>query len=236
MNNTLQTLQNEVLPEDEAYFAVRYLSMADKVYDDPEANEELQDYEEAYEWRGFQSKFRIFLSKERQESPLTLEFFPEDRIYVKWESPFEKIDERRNEDEKVLRIISYIRSQLEADFAQHLADRLEFLYEVSHEEHPNEIAIMSESLSNFVALLQAETDLKYPDVVLSPSKNIRVQWRAAPNRHFAVEFLSSGDAQFVIFSPDPWHPERTIRSSGIASIDSLMEIARPYGVLSWSSR
>lgn len=235
MNNTLQ---DAVTPEDGKFFAAEaamYFSMNDKVCDDSETDEELWD-ENAYNfWRDIQSKLRLLLYKEKQESPLTLESFLEDIISAKWESPFERIDEYRNEDEKVLRIISYIRSQLEADFAQQLANRLEFLYEVSHEEYPNEIAIMSESLSNFVALLQAETDLKYPDVVLSPSKNIRAQWRTAPNRHFAVEFLSSGDAQFVIFSPDPWHSERTIRSSGVASIDSLMEIARPYGVLSWSS-
>jgi len=230
------TLQNVVTPEDEKFFAAQYFSMNDKVCDDPETDEELWTYEDTYNWRGFQSNIRLLLGKEIQQSTLTLKFFPEDRISVKSESPFDKIDECRNEDEKVLRIISYIRSQLKADFAQQLAERLEFLYEVSHEEHSNEIAIMPESLSNFVALLQAETYLKYPDVVLSPSNNIRVQWRTAPNRHFAVEFLSSGDAQFVIFSPDPWHSEKTIRSSGIASIDSLMEIAQPYGVLSWASR
>jgi hypothetical protein len=228
VNNTLQNL---VTPEDEEFFAAQYFSMNDKVCDDPEADEELRYYNLAYNWREFQSNFRLLSRKEIQESTLTLESFSEDRISAKWESPFDKIDECRNEDEKAFRIISYIRSQLKADFAQQLADRLEFLYEVSHEEHPNEIAIMPESLSNFVALLQTETHLKYPDVVLSPSNNIRVQWRTAPNRHFAVEFLNSGDAQFVIFSPDPCHPEKTIRSSGIASIDSLMEIARAYGVL-----
>jgi hypothetical protein len=233
MNNTLQ---NAVTPEDEEFFATQFFSMNDKVCDDPEADEELQDYEGAYIWRGFQSNFRILSLKEIQESTLTLESFSGDRISLTSESPFDILDEYRNEDEKVLRIISYIRTQLNADFAQQLANRLEFLFQISHEEHPDEVAIIPESLSNFVALLQSETYLKYPDVMLSPSNNIRIQWRTAPNRHFAVEFLNSGDAQFVIFSPDPSHPERTIRLSGIASIDSLMEMVRPYGVLRWSSR
>ena len=233
MNNTLQ---NVITPEDEKFFATQYFSMNDKVDDDPEADQELQSYKRAYIWRDFQSGYRLLSLKDIQESVLTSESTPEDIIYIKWESPFDKLDEYRDEDEKALRVISYIRDQLDADFAQQLANRLKFLFEVSQEENPDEIAIMSESLSNFVAFLQSETHLKYPNVVLSPSNNIRAQWRTAPNRHFAVEFLNTGDAHFVIFSPDPIHSEKTVRLSGITSIDSLMEIVRPYGVLGWSSR
>jgi hypothetical protein len=57
-----------------------------------------------------------------------------------------------------------------------------------------------------------------------------------PNRHFAVEFLPTGDAHFVIFTPDPMHPDKTIRMSGLASVDSLMETVQPHGVLTWSSQ
>jgi len=32
------------------------------------------------------------------------------------------------------------------------------------------------------------------------------------------------------------HPEKTIRMSGIASVDSLMETVQPHGVLLWSSQ
>ncbi len=236
MNNTLR---NAVTPEDEIFFATQgaqYFSMNDKVDDDPEADEELRNFERANIWRDLHSNIIILSLKEIQKSTLTLDIIPEDRSSVESESPFDTLDEYRDEDEKVLRIISYIHTKLNTDFAQQLTDRLKFLYKVSQEENPSEIAILPESLSNFVAFLQSETHLKYPDVMLSSSNNIRVHWRTAPNRHFAVEFLNTGDAHFVIFSPDPIHPEKTVRLSGIASIDSLMEIVRPYGVLRWSSR
>ena len=114
--------------------------------------------------------------------------------------------------------------------------RIQFLFEASKEEYPAEVAILPDSLKNFVGFLQTEPDLKYPDVVLSPSKNIRAQWRTAPNRHFAVEFLPTGDAHFVIFSPDPKHPDKTNRMSGLVSVDSLMQTAQPHGILSWCSK
>jgi len=150
------------------------------------------------------------------------------------ETPFEQIDVRRNEDEKVSEIISYLRKHLNVDFAQRVAARLEFLVDVAKEENPSESAISPESLSNFIAFIQSNPGLAYPDIVLSPSKNIRAQWRVAPNRHFAVEFLTTGDAHFVVFSPDPNHPERTMRLSGIVSVDSLMRIVEPNGVLHWA--
>ena len=141
-----------------------------------------------------------------------------------------------NDDEKVLEIILHVRNQLNISFSKQLADRLEFLFDASKEEYPDEVAILPESLRSFVGFLQSAKNLNYPDVVLSPSKNIRVQWRTGPNRHFAVEFLPTGDTHFVIFSPDPMHPEKTIRMSGIVSVDSLMETVRPHGVLTWSSQ
>jgi len=169
-------------------------------------------------------------------SPATFEANLKEVVYPAFESPFDKLDELREEDERVREIISHIRSHLRADFAHQLASRLEFLVEAAREEYPDEVAILPESLRNFISFLQSGTDLKYPDVMLAPSKNIRAQWRTAPNRHFAVEFLATGDAQFVVFSPDPNHPESTIRLTGLVSIDSLMETVRPHGVLSWSSQ
>ena len=70
--------------------------------------------------------------------------------------------------------------------------------------------------------------------MISPSRNIRVQWQVASNRHFAVEFIEDGDVRFVIFSPDPENLEKITRISGITSLDSLLEITQPYGVLDWS--
>jgi hypothetical protein len=169
-------------------------------------------------------------------SPATYQANLEVVVYSPFESPFEKLDELREEEEMVRKVISHIRGHLRADFADRLADRLEFLLDAAKEEYPDEVAILPESLKNFISFLHPNPELKYPDVVLSPAKNIRAQWRTAPNRHFAVEFLATGDTRFVVFSPDPNHPVKTIRLSGLVSIESLMRTVEPLGVLNWSSQ
>ena len=177
-----------------------------------------------------------FVGTRRRKSPVTMEPSLEEIIFIEPESPFDKLEELLNDDEKVLEIILHVRNQLNISFSKQLADRLEFLFDASKEEYPDEVAILPKSLRSFVGFLQSAKNLNYPDVVLSPSKNIRVQWRTGPNRHFAVEFFPTGDAHFVIFTPDPMHPEKTIRMSGIVSVDSLMETVQPHGVLTWSSQ
>ncbi|MDP2645947.1 MAG: hypothetical protein Q8P24_13490 [Desulfobacterales bacterium] len=171
----------------------------------------------------------------RRESSKTIEQDVEETTFVAPKSPFDSIVDQLSDDEKVNEIVKFLNVQLNIPFAKKLAGRIQFLIEASKGEYPDEVAISPESLKNFVSFLQAETNLKYPDVVLSPSKNIRAQWRSAPNRHFAVEFLPTGDAHFVIFTPNLKHPDKTNRMSGILSVDSLMPTAQPLGVLSWCS-
>lgn len=171
----------------------------------------------------------------RRKSSITIEQVEEEATSVEPESPFDEIIDRLSDDEKINEIVKFL-NQININFSKRLASRIQFLFEASKEEYPDEVAIFPESLKNFVGFLQTEPDLKYPDVVLSPSKNIRAQWRTAPNRHFAVEFLPTDDAHFVIFSPDPKHPDKTNRMSGLVSIDSLMQTAQPHGILSWCSQ
>ncbi len=156
--------------------------------------------------------------------------------YESMESPFEKLDEVSSNDEKVRELISFIRTEWKISFSEKMANRLDFLCEVAQEESPGEEAISSESLRNFIFFLTTSTNLKYPDVVLSPLNNIRAQWRVASNRHFAAEFLPTGDVRFVIFAPDFKNTEKVIRLSGIAFVETLMDTVAPHGVLLWASQ
>lgn len=133
-------------------------------------------------------------------------------------------------------LICYVRERMKPPFAKRLAKRLEFLVEVSQEEYPHQAPITPQSLQDFVRYLQSVPNLVYPDVVLTLNGNIRAQWREAKTRHFAVEFLGEDDVRFVVFAPDPKHPGKTTRVSGLSSVDSLMELVRPYGVLGWASQ
>lgn len=152
------------------------------------------------------------------------------------ESPFDVLDGKLADQEKIRRLINYVRDESKIQFAEELAARLDFLYEAAKEEEPDEVPISLESLSNFIGFLQKTPNLRYPSVVLTPSNEISAQWRAAPNRHFAVVFLPTGETRFVIFTPNPGDPDKIDRLSGITSVDSLMETAQPHRVLDWASR
>lgn len=149
------------------------------------------------------------------------------------ESPFESLRDTSDDIDKIKNLIEHLRRWVDTPFAERIAKRLEFLIEASQEEEPEELPISPESLRNFIGFLQTTANLKYPDVVLTPSHDIWAEWSTAPNRHFAVEFLPNDKARFVIFAPDANNVENIIRLSGISSVDSLMVTAKPHGILNW---
>jgi len=150
------------------------------------------------------------------------------------DSPFDELYERLPDEDKIKRSLVSIRYNKNISYAQRLADRLRDLYE-SVLEDPDEEPLTPGSLINFIYFLSETPGLRYPDVSLTPTNEIRAQWRTAPNRHFAVSFSSMGDARFVIFKPNSDDPDRIDRLSGITSIATLIETTRPHRVLEWTS-
>lgn len=177
-----------------------------------------------------------FLLKRIVSSPLTLKLHSAGPAFLIPESPFEVLDEKLAIGEKIRKLISYIRDESDVEFAQELADRLNSLFEAAKEEDPDEVPISPESLSNFIGFLQKTTNLRRPDVVLTPSNEICAQWRTAPNRHFSVVFLPSGETRYVIFTPNLGDPDKIDRLSGITYVDSLIDTAEPHRVLEWASK
>ncbi len=149
-------------------------------------------------------------------------------------SPFQTIDERRSEAEKVSELIGLIRRSGDLPFAKRLARRLKDLVHIAQEEEPDQSEMSSESLRMFFGFLRRHTEFAEPGVVLTPSGNIRVQWRAAPNELCAAEFLGDGRVNFVVFAPDPHDPHQTIRLSGIAlPVEDFMLAVDRYGARRW---
>ncbi len=152
-------------------------------------------------------------------------------------SPFQTIDERRSEAEKVSELIELIRRSDELPFARAVAKRLVELVHIAQEEAPDQSEISSESLRTFFRLLRDHPDLSEPGVVLTPSGNIQAQWRAAPNKLCAVEFMGDGRVRFVVFAPGTGDPPQTIRISGIAlPVEDFMSAIEPYGADTWMGR
>jgi hypothetical protein len=160
-------------------------------------------------------------------------------IIVTANSPFEIIDENRIQegDAEAKEIISHVRV-LDLDFRERLSARLQFLLECSKEEDPEQIAISPDSLKDFIAFLGlfATDELTYPDIVLSPTKNIRVQWQSGMNKRIVIEFLGNRRVQFVIFRPDSNDAQNPIRLSGFSSIESMREEIVIPNKVDWISR
>ncbi|MBN1931501.1 MAG: hypothetical protein JW786_07845 [Desulfobacterales bacterium] len=189
---------------------------------------------ENYARFNFIKTYHIKSSKASYATSATLDTKIEEFDTFESEDPFDTIDESKGNNEKVEEIISFLEKGSKLKYSARLAKRLKYLFEVSIEEYPDEVPISYESLKNCLNFLQTTYDLKYPDIVLSPSKNIRAQWRTGPNRHFAAEFYPTGNVHFVIFSPDSLHPEKPKRLSGLTSIETLLETVKPQGILAWS--
>jgi hypothetical protein len=176
----------------------------------------------------------IFLEERDLDTPVTLKGHSADPIVPTTESPFDELDEKLTSEEKVKKLIDYVRGGSKIQFAQELAAKLNFLNEVINED-PDEDSISIDSMRNFIRFLQNTTNLKCPNVALTPSNEIHAQWRTAPNRHFAAVFLPTGETRFVIFTPNSKDPEMTDRISGLTSVDSLLETIHPHKVLEWAS-
>ncbi len=132
-------------------------------------------------------------------------------------------------------LIMFIRNHIDAPFSASIANRLEYLLSASVREGEGQVVLSSDSLRGFISLIQKETNLVEPDLVLSFSGNIRAEWRRSRKEHFAAEFLPDGQVRYVVFSYDEEHISRIDRVTGLVSVGSLMRKVEPFRVLSWAT-
>ena len=87
----------------------------------------------------------------------------------------------------------------------------------------------TESMNDLITFMTEHQELALPSVVLTPAGHVRAQWRRGREEHFALAFLGDNIVQYVIFAPG------FENTSGVATVDTIMQIAEPYGVLRWAS-
>ncbi len=146
------------------------------------------------------------------------------------ESPFDDLEELKDDSDKIRGMIKYVRGSSALPYAEQLASRLNLLAALAQEE-PSELSL--DSLRNLLSFLHSHRRLAYPDLVLTPAGNFRAEWRKASNRYLALEFLPEAASRFVLFAPNPDCPEKPYRISGSTSLEKLLEIAQLYGGLGW---
>ena len=139
------------------------------------------------------------------------------------------------DDECVEGIIWRVGTTLSARYRAKLTSRLSELQNAVQEEELDSRGITVRSLQHFIDLLKAYPVLRCPAVSVTPDRNIYASWKSGSNQVFSIHFLPDGKARFVIFCPNDKHPGETIRLSGTATVDVVMSIAEPHGVLNWAS-
>lgn len=150
-------------------------------------------------------------------------------------SDFDVLDELRTPKGQIQRQIAAFRRGGGLPYRERLARRLEFLLGAPEEEGEEWGEHSPASLRQMFLFLQDVSDFQYPSVTVTPSATFRTQWQAGQNQHFAVDFLPDGQVRFVVFAPDPRHPERARRVSGVVSRTDIMKVIEPYKVHRWAA-
>jgi hypothetical protein len=150
-------------------------------------------------------------------------------------SDFDVLDELRTPKGQIQRQITAFRRGGGVPYSEGLARRLDVLLAALEEEGETWAEGSPDSLRQMLLLLRAAPDLRCPTVTITPSATFRAQWQAGRNRHFAVDFLPDGQVRFVVFAPDPRHPDRVQRVSGIVNRADVMRAIEPYKVHRWAA-
>jgi hypothetical protein len=132
-------------------------------------------------------------------------------------------------------IIWRVRTTLPLSYRVRLASRLSELQKAVQEEELDGRGISVGSLQRFIEFLEAYPALRCPAISVTPDRNIYTSWKSGSDRVFSIHFLPEGEVRFVIFRPNDKHPGQAIRLSGTATVDVIISIAAPHGVLNWAS-
>ena len=158
-------------------------------------------------------------------------FWRED-AFTQREDAFTQSDLVSTKDEQAQELILQIRKFFFIFNQESLANQLITLFNFAKEERPASPGISVNSLSSFYDFLKLNTNIRTPNLSLSPDRNIYASWRVE-KRVFSAHFLPEGDIRFVLFKPNKRHPKRKIRVTGIATSDTLMEIIAPENLSDW---
>ena len=110
-------------------------------------------------------------------------------------------------------------------FKARLAARIESL-QVSFAEDYEGRQLSPSSLDGLIDFLEASPPSGYPDLTLTPAGDCYAEWRTLHSK-VAIEFLATGDARYLVFRPNPRHPQRTDRLTGMTTTDALSETMAP---------
>ena len=114
-------------------------------------------------------------------------------------------------------------------FGARLADRISALAVAFTEDY--EGTLSARAIDAFVTFLEGNAAFGYPDLTATPAGDLYAEWRGANGRMLTIEFLDTGDVRYLVFAPNPRHPQRTDRLSGVTTADALPYTIAPLAHL-----
>lgn len=115
-------------------------------------------------------------------------------------------------------------------FNARLAERIKHLSVAFAEDYDGR-QMSAHSIVGFIDFLESAPPSGYPNLTLTPAGDCNAEWHGSHGRKVAIEFLDSGDARYLLFRPNPKHPQRIDRLIGTSTIDALAESMAPLAPL-----
>lgn len=108
-----------------------------------------------------------------------------------------------------------------------VADRLIYLRGLSYDD-PEEPTIEVESLRSMAHFLMSERQLPVPQIGVTPTGLIQIEWRFQNNGILAMEFLMSGQIRFAAISAPTQRGFEPQRVNGTLLKDEVLEAVRSF--------
>ena len=108
-------------------------------------------------------------------------------------------------------------------YRDRLAQRIEHLAGAFSDDYEGR-PLSVRSMAGLIDFLQTVPPSGYPDLTLTPDGDCYAEWRGSQGRKVAIEFLDLGVARYVLFRPNPQHPNRIDHLAGTTTIDALQAL------------
>ena len=126
------------------------------------------------------------------------------------DSPFDYLD---SENYKAAQQVIETVSSLPRSDCSAIYSRLSSLLDLSADEVDQRV-LSASSLFYFVDFLRTYEKIGSPLIFMQESGEIRSEWRVSERHALAVEFVSDGTVEFVLFAPNSRRPSKTVIQSG----------------------
>lgn len=136
-------------------------------------------------------------------------------------------------DKRLRSIIDDLRRDNDIRYSDKLANRLTELISLGYEDEFDQIPIKLGSLNNFIRFIKSNKNIKRPNVVLTPSREIQTQWGKSKDKKLIVIFLEGGEISFVLYVKNKIKPKKIDRHASTTTTDMLLNIIKPCGAHKW---